>query len=501
MAAAPAPARAAAAAAAPQQPAQPPAWDLRSPASWYPAARSLKRRIVLHVGPTNSGKTFHALRALRAADTGVYCGPLRLLAWEVCERLREEGTGCHLVTGQEREMLPGAQHVSCTVEMVDVSRFVHAAVLDEIQMIGDADRGWAWTRVLLGLPAAELHCCGDASAVPAVRRLLAQTGDDLIIHEYKRLSPLQVASNHVARLGQVRAGDCIVAFSRADLFSYKKEIESSSNLRCGVIYGALPPAVRREQARRFNQVAGDERTDVLVATDAVGMGLNLQIGRIIFSKLDKFDGVARRMLTISEMKQIGGRAGRFGSAFEAGEVTGMKKRHLPVLTDVLHATTPKVQSAGLLPTLEQLERYAASLVAPDLFDSDHAFDYRASLSGPLRTDALPYTTPSPHAAEPCVGHQGGHASREGAPTSASPHVLLDEDVMGLTHGVGGAARGGGRDVDAAVDAAAATPPPREVGSPYTESSAFSLQAYDSRVRSSNSVEVQLAADAAQSEFG
>lgn len=108
--------------------------DLRSPHSWYPSARAMTRRVVCHLGPTNSGKTHHALARLKAARSGVYCGPLRLLAWEVYERLGESAVACNLVTGQERELRKGARHVSCTVEMADVEAPVDVAVLDEIQV-------------------------------------------------------------------------------------------------------------------------------------------------------------------------------------------------------------------------------------------------------------------------------------------------------------------------------------------------------------------------------
>ena len=98
--------------------------DMRDPGRWYPAARAMRRQIHLHVGPTNSGKTYAAIQRLKAADSGVYCSPLRLLAWEVAEGLNNapDGVPCNLVTGQEKRASPGARHVACTVEMADVRR-------------------------------------------------------------------------------------------------------------------------------------------------------------------------------------------------------------------------------------------------------------------------------------------------------------------------------------------------------------------------------------------
>jgi len=113
----------------------------------------MHRVVHIHCGPTNSGKTHFALRALAEAESGVYCGPLRLLAWEVHEKLNAQGVACNLATGQELLEVPGAEHTSCTVEMVQLERRMDVVVLDEVQMIAHADRGWAWSRVLLGVQA------------------------------------------------------------------------------------------------------------------------------------------------------------------------------------------------------------------------------------------------------------------------------------------------------------------------------------------------------------
>jgi len=135
--------------------------DMSNPHFWYPKAREIKpRNIICHVGPTNSGKTYNALKELQNAKSGIYGGPLRLLAWEVCDKLRGQGVRCNLRTGQERDVVEAATHDSCTVEMVDLSRHYQCAVLDEVQLIGDSDRGWAWTQALLGLCASEIHLCG-----------------------------------------------------------------------------------------------------------------------------------------------------------------------------------------------------------------------------------------------------------------------------------------------------------------------------------------------------
>jgi ATP-dependent RNA helicase SUPV3L1/SUV3 len=388
------------------------------------------RRVIFHAGPTNSGKTHAALAALASARSGAYAGPLRLLAHEVGERLNSAGCRCDVLTGQEQLRVAGARHVAATVEMLGAAAGAGAgagaggapldvAVLDEVQMIGDQTRGWAWTRALLGLRARELHLCGDPAAEPLVRSLLRRqqarqrewqalrgraapaaepAQDSLEVRPYRRLAPLEVARSAVGSLGELRRGDCLVAFGRAQLFDYKREIERRTGLRVGLLYGALPPAVRREQARRFNGGADEaalrrggsggggggsarsalggapappgtpfaprKATDVLVATDAIGMGLNLSIRRVIFASTSKFDGRSRRRLTVGELKQIGGRAGR--GAGVAGVVSSLDARDLPLLQHALsgHTPTPPVARAGLMPSAEQLEQFAAAL-APD----------------------------------------------------------------------------------------------------------------------------------------
>lgn len=267
------------------------ALDCTHPAEWFPTARMLRRKVHMHVGPTNSGKTHNALRALAAAKHGVYASPLRLLAYEVFDRLNNGKIvplgadpsaspetfkrACNLVTGEEiRTVDDNAGLLSCTVEMLNHSRRYDVAVVDEIQMISDSDRGGAWSAAVLGLHAEELHLCGEAGAVPLLHSMLAETGDELIVHRYERLTPLTVASESLnGDLKKIQKGDCVVSFSRTMLFALKKEIETKTGMRCAIIYGRLPPEVRSEQAELFNDP--NSGYDVLVGSDAIGMGLNL----------------------------------------------------------------------------------------------------------------------------------------------------------------------------------------------------------------------------------
>lgn len=252
--------------------------DLRYPVEWYPATRTIQRTIHLHVGPTNSGKTYQALKRLEQAESGVYAGPLRLLAHEVYQRLNAKGKTCDLVTGDEIITKntpsdgPGMQ--SCTVEMIPLNTTFDVAVIDEIQMMGHQQRGWAWTQALLGLKARELHLCGEERTVPLVRELVALMGDKLEIHTYQRLSPLKTASTSLrGGLQDLRKGDCVVVFSRIGLHAMKRDIERATQKRVAIVYGGLPPEIRAQQAKLFNDPDSDY--EVLVASDAIGMGLNL----------------------------------------------------------------------------------------------------------------------------------------------------------------------------------------------------------------------------------
>ena len=321
--------------------------DLRYPEEWYPATRYMQRQIHLHVGPTNSGKTYQALKRLEEAGSGIYAGPLRLLAHEVYSRLKAKGMRCDLLTGDERIFAENVQGTrvmqSCTVEMIPLNRKVDVAVIDEIQMMGDDARGWAWTQALLGIRAKELHLCGEERTVPLIRELATLMGDNLEIHTYKRLSPLRTMSTSLkGQLGQLRKGDCVVVFSRLGIHAMKKGIERVTKRRVAIVYGSLPPEIRAQQARLFNDPDNDY--DILVASDAIGMGLNLAIKRIVFESIQKFNGTSLELLQTPQIKQIGGRAGRFRIAMQAGE---------EALTDPPQSTA--THNLGFITTLDEID--------------------------------------------------------------------------------------------------------------------------------------------------
>lgn len=374
--------------------------DLRYPSEWYPATRRSPRTIHLHVGPTNSGKTYHALQRLEQADSGVYAGPLRLLAHEVYTRMNAKGKLCSLVTGEERrmadpEMQEYGKMTACTVEMMPLNRPVDVAVIDEIQMIGNAERGWAWTQAFLGVRAKEIHLCGEERTVPLVREICASLGEKLHIHRYERLSPLEMEDRSLnGNLRDLRKGDCIVSFSVMGIHALRQQIERQTRRKVATVYGSLPPETRAQQARLFNDPDNDY--DYLVASDAVGMGLNLAIKRIVFEASNKFDGYQRRTLNVADIKQIAGRAGRYRIAsfkntedddLATEQLAATKGEDLPpaaVENDSVQSSKPEGtqpskaqdQTTGLITTLEKFDYpviRAAMSAAPDPIHSAGLF--------------------------------------------------------------------------------------------------------------------------------
>lgn len=327
--------------------------DLSSPASWFPEARKMKRKLVLHVGPTNSGKTYNSLQELAKSKSGYYAGPLRLLAREIYERFNQQGIRCNLITGEE--VVPSIDEVgkvsdisSGTIEMIPLHKPMDTCVIDEIQMIADDRRGSAWTGAVLGVQAKVIHMCGEQSAVPLIKKLANITGDELEIKTYERLGKLTVAQKELHLLKKLAKGDCVIAFSKRKILELKCEIEKMTKFRVGVIYGALPPEIRSKEANGFNS----GQYDILVASDAVGMGLNLKIKRVVFFTTTKFNGSETVPLTASATKQIAGRAGRFsaGKGQLEGFVTALKAKDLRHVRKMMAEPNQDLVKACIWPT-------------------------------------------------------------------------------------------------------------------------------------------------------
>lgn len=315
----------------------------------FEAARQMQRSVHLCLGPTNSGKTYRAIEALAAAESGTYLAPLRLLALEVYEKLKDRGIKVSLVTGEERILDPNAKHVCSTIEMCDFGRVTQVAVIDEVQMLGDSQRGWAWTAALLGVPAAQVYLCGATHARDAVISLLDHLEQSYEEFSFERKTPLIMQIDK--KYPRAEPGDARISFSR------KAVLEDAANLkkagfRVSTLYGALSPEVRRAQARAFQEGV----SDILVATDAIGMGLNLPIRRVVFTEVQKFDGTQVRRLTAAEIQQIAGRAGRFG-CHDEGLVTAFGREEQDYVRSMLASTIPTLQGPFfIMPTWAHVER-------------------------------------------------------------------------------------------------------------------------------------------------
>jgi ATP-dependent RNA helicase SUPV3L1/SUV3 len=286
--------------------------------------------VVAHLGPTNSGKTHHALEFLKAQGRGVYAGPLRMLAQEAHRRLvadlGEERIG--LITGEER-VNERAPIVCCTVEMAPSSGEV--LVLDEVQWADDDERGSAWTRLLLAGEYRHILLLGALDAEPLVRNAFP----DVDVRVFERKLPLEWIDGVALR--SLRPGTVVVAFSRKAVLALAGEVNRPRQGRVAVLYGAMPLASRREEIDRFLSGAAE----VCVATDVLGHGVNLPCETLLFAETTKFDGQDRRDLAPWELAQIAGRAGRFGL---------VERGHVGVLTGVPWAVAdPSIVESALEP--------------------------------------------------------------------------------------------------------------------------------------------------------
>lgn len=264
------------------------------------------RNVQFLVGPTNSGKTHEALSQITKLDRAVYLAPLRLLAIEVYERMNQMGIPCSLITGEERIIVEGAKMVSSTIEMLNTQQFYDIAIIDEYQLI-NSERGNAYTRAIINLNCEKMFLLGDEVLLKSTQHFIKTLRpDDIIsVKKFTRRSKLQWSEKKVISLNEIQKGDALIVFSKANVLGYA-EMLSQRGLKVSVLYGDLPVNTRRKQSENFQRGI----SDVVVATDVIGMGLNLPVDRIVFGAISKFDGQSVRHLTQQEMKQIAGRAGR-----------------------------------------------------------------------------------------------------------------------------------------------------------------------------------------------
>ena len=274
--------------------------------------------VVAVLGPTNTGKTHLAMERMLGHASGMIGFPLRLLARENYDKVvRQKGrSSVALITGEEKIVPPNARYLICTVESMPLDRAVDFLAVDEIQLCADPERGHVFTnRLLHARGTSETMFLGAETIRDLVRRLVPQAS----FIGRPRFSSLSFAGTR--KLTRLRPRTAVVAFSAADVYRMA-ELMRRHRGGTAVVLGALSPRTRNAQVDMYQ--AGE--VDYLVATDAIGMGLNMEIDHVAFARLSKFDGRSPRRLSAAEIAQIAGRAGRhmsdgtFGTTEEAGDL-------------------------------------------------------------------------------------------------------------------------------------------------------------------------------------
>jgi ATP-dependent RNA helicase SUPV3L1/SUV3 len=259
-------------------------------------------RVKAVLGPTNTGKTHLALERMLAHASGIIGFPLRLLARENYDRMvaRKGARFVGLITGEEKIIPPEARWFACTVEAMPLDRHVEFVGVDEIQLCADPDRGHVFTdRLLRARGMVETMFMGAETIRPLIQRLVP----DAVIETRPRLSQLHHAG--AVKLARLPPRSAVVAFSAAEVYAIAEMIRRRRG-GCAVVMGRLSPRTRNAQVALYQE----KEVDFLVATDAIGMGLNMDVDHVGFAGLSKFDGHKLRMLTAPEAAQIAGRAGR-----------------------------------------------------------------------------------------------------------------------------------------------------------------------------------------------
>src|ERR1700744_3659348 len=259
-------------------------------------------RVKAVLGPTNTGKTHLAIERLLGHSSGIIGFPLRLLARENYDRMvaRKGVRHVALITGEEKIVPPDARWFSCTVEAMPLDRDAEFVAVDEIQLCADPDRGHVFTdRLLHARGMVETMFLGAETIRPLLNRLVPQAS----IETRPRMSQLSYAGH--AKLVRLPPRSAVVAFSAAEVYAIAELIRRRRG-GCAVVMGRLSPRTRNAQVALYQE----KEVDFLVATDAIGMGLNMDVDHVGFAGISKFDGHRLRRLTAPEAAQIAGRAGR-----------------------------------------------------------------------------------------------------------------------------------------------------------------------------------------------
>lgn len=261
----------------------------------------------IHAGPTGSGKTYNAIQRLKQASNGIYLAPLRLLAWEIYEKLNGEGFNCNLLTGEEQVTSDNCNYTSATIEMMDYHTEYEVVIVDESFMIGCAERGKSWLKAILTAKAKEIHIICNEEVLELLGKILWITQREYEVKNYESLQKINISDSRFILSKNIAPRGVFVTFSRINVLINKMKFEKLEK-KVSILYGNLPPEIKKQQINDF--ITG--KTDVMVTTDVIGMGINVPCDYIVFLDIEKFDGKQTRRLTPIEIQQIGGRTGRYG---------------------------------------------------------------------------------------------------------------------------------------------------------------------------------------------
>ena len=278
-----------------------------------------KNKITAVLGPTNTGKTFLAIETMLSFDTGMMGFPLRLLAREVYDKVikKVDPKIVALITGEEKIIPANAKYYFCTVESMPVDKILDFVGIDEIQMCSDHERGHIFTDRLLNLRGEKLTMFMGSNSM---RNIIEKLEEDIEYIDRKRLSKLTYSGHK--KISRIDRKSAIIAFSGEEVYAIAELIRRQKG-GAAIVMGSLSPKTRNSQVSLYQ--SGD--VDYLVATDAIGMGINMDLDNVYFSNLKKFDGKKLRRLKLSEISQIAGRAGRylndgsFGITGDCGEIS------------------------------------------------------------------------------------------------------------------------------------------------------------------------------------
>ena len=262
-----------------------------------------KNKITAVLGPTNTGKTFMAIETMLSFDSGMIGFPLRLLAREVYDKIikKVDSSKVALITGEEKIIPSNSKYYLCTVESMPIDKNLEFVGIDEIQMCADHERGHIFTDRLLNLRGEKLTMFIGSNTI---KNIISKLDEDVEFINKKRLSKLTYSGHK--KISRIERKSAIIAFSAEDVYAIAELIRRQKG-GAAIVMGSLSPKTRNSQVELYQ--SGD--VDYLVATDAIGMGINMDLNNVFFSSLKKYDGKKLRNLNLSEIGQISGRAGRY----------------------------------------------------------------------------------------------------------------------------------------------------------------------------------------------